>query len=406
MNTASLYLNSKENKINKKLNALILLLLFFCTLFYLSNNDNNRVVRAHNTNATPIEIFSFWNQTLIPTIDGSINFENFNNTSEWSPASLYSLVNNIGEIEGKIFLQNNDTHIFIALDVLEYQTELLPTTSGFCFYYDINHDGLLSNVDYSLRFHSNSTGDFVIVCQYSSVQDTWIEIEVGSPSTILPSSEILVDTFFGASNLLATEHRQYEISIPLSKLQKKTGEIIAFGIEVFEDYVNGDEELTWPFIGSNPNMLRTNAYLWGDLHIGKANENLKFVIEENLNLDANSFGENKGVFLTKGDIDGNGDFELIASSNDSSTTEGKKLAIYDYHSNEIVPIWQSWTTAHTIDFVIKGVATGDFNEDGKDEIYCVGEDSRILRFADWHIDDFNTSDIVYSHSRGLMGYIW
>jgi len=52
---------------------------------------------------------------------------------------------------------------------------------------------------------------------------------------------------------------------------------------------------------------------------------------------------------------------------------------------------------------MKSLATYDFDEDGKDEIYLIGTGSEISRLSDWNAVDqeFDSSKDVFIHSPGL-----
>ncbi|MHA1211463.1 MAG: Ig-like domain-containing protein, partial [Candidatus Heimdallarchaeota archaeon] len=212
-----------------------------------------------------------------------------------------------------------------------------------------------------------------------------------------------------------TNHRQYEIRIPLNILQVTPGNITAIGIEAFDDYgdVNFESSITWPGLTSEPGRIWTDPSSWGDLYIGKDTSTssyyAQYVIEENTNIRSDAIGMNNGTFMTTGDIDGNGDLELIIGSNMTDGTDINLLTIYDYIDSTLTPIWQSWESGHDAKMIKPmGLATHDFDEDGKDEIYiCSDDDARILRLFDWNasISDFDNSEYAYVHARNLRGYI-
>ncbi|MHA1155758.1 MAG: hypothetical protein ACTSQK_06575, partial [Candidatus Heimdallarchaeota archaeon] len=103
-----------------------------------------------------------------------------------------------------------------------------------------------------------------------------------------------------------------------------------------------------------------------------------------------------------------GDLELVVSSNRTVASDNNLLAIFDSVDGELVKIWSSWFTAHqTKMFLVKQIVAYDFDENGEDELYVAGEDSRILRISDWNAgtNDFDKSDYAFTHSSSLTGYL-
>ncbi|NHJ48119.1 MAG: VCBS repeat-containing protein [Asgard group archaeon] len=389
----------------------ITLFAILATIFVISPFiDPSNFVSGHSTITYPTEIFSLWNNTA-PTLDGGIDFSSGDMSTEWSSAAVYNLYNSTNNLAGKLLLQNNDVNLFIGMDVINFQVEDPATTWGSSVYFDVNHDGLLSLSDRLIRFTDNSSGQYVEYYYYSTSLDTWMQLEDGSLGVPLSSSGIVVASAFQTSEFdSSNNHRQYEIKIPLTALSISTGDAIGIGFEATDNYLSSSAGITWPYIGTDQDDIRLNAGLWGDLQL-EANtyDSFDFVVEENFNIKSTAVGYNNGTYLTTGDIDGNGDFELIVSSNRTVTGDRNLIAIFDYRSGSYQRIWSSWTTSHQskLTTVIPGLATFDFDANGEDELYCIGTSNTVLRFRDWNStsNDFEVSEVIYTHTSTLMGYI-
>ncbi|NHK32277.1 MAG: hypothetical protein FK730_13060, partial [Asgard group archaeon] len=386
--------------------SFIVTLIVISTFAYLGLlNSNYRNIQAHNQQSQPIEMYSLWNDTN-PTLDGQINFNSSNLATEWSGAAVYNLFDKDNSIDSKILIKNDNTNLFIGLDLTSYQTETPVSDWGTSIYFDINHNGVLDNLDIAVRYFADGIGEFVYFYSFSELSNQWEIIETENPGVAL-SNSVLVNSDFSQSFFELLNHRQYEIRIPLSVINKIPGQIIGIGFEAFENFDNFNEELTWPYVGSTPENIRLDAKYWGDLFLCEQLEYTKFSIENNFNIKESAIGQNNGLFITSGDIDGDVDLELIVVSNRSIAGDNNLFAIYDFVDNELVQIWNSWTSIHyTKLFPAKSLIAYDFDVDGKDEIYGVGEDSRIGRISEWNptTNDFDSVDIVFTHSRGLMGY--
>ncbi len=384
---------------------LIIIMLSFFAFIFLTNN-NYSYIGAHNQKSHPIEMYSLWNNTN-PTLDGLVNFNSSSLATEWSGAAIYNLFNKNNLIDSKILIKNDNTNLFIGLDITSYQTEMPESEWGASVCFDVNHNGILDYLDTRVRYSVDGIEGNVYFYIFDEKSEKWKIEETGSPGIAL-SNSILVISDFGQSFFELSNHRQYEIRIPLSVISKNPGQMIGVGFEVYEDYNNFDEELTWPYVSETPEEIREDAKFWGDLFLCEQLEYTKFSIETNFNIKQSAIGPNNGLFITSGDIDGNADLELIVASNRSVSGDTNLLAIYDFIDNELIRIWSSWTSVHyTKLFPIKGLVAYDFDGDSKDEIYGVGEDSRIIRISEWNpsINDFDTVETVFTHSRGLMGYI-
>jgi len=385
---------------------LILSLIFILSPFLITNLPTS----GHSTIAYPTEIFSIWNNTA-PTINGQINFVHDDMDQEWTSAAIYNLYNSTDQIGGKLFLQNNDVYLYIGLDVLNLQVETPVPAWGSSIFFDRDHNGLLSSIDRMIRFTSNSSGQFVEFLSYSTSLAAWSPIESGSLDIPLASSGILVATSFGISDFDSTNsHRQYEFKIPLTAISSSVGAVLGIGFEATDNYANSNAGIIWPYISGNQDLIRSNIFTWGDIQFGESSkESFDYVVEENFNMKSSAIGYNNGTFLTTADIDGNGDFELVISSNRTVLGDRYLMAIYDYRSGDYQRIWASWETSHQakLTTVMSGIIAYDFTGDGKDELYALGTSNTILRFSDWNstASDFDVSETIFTHTSAFMGYL-
>ncbi|MHA1187721.1 MAG: hypothetical protein ACTSSK_12765, partial [Candidatus Heimdallarchaeota archaeon] len=217
---------------------------------------------------------------------------------------------------------------------------------------------------------------------------------------------------FGKSNFdNTTAHRQYEFKLPYPS-ELGNDEIIGIGFLATDNYVADTRGVCWPFVGVKPGLIKYNPAYWGDLHLGKDTGIVDYVIEDNFQIRQAYVGQNNGTFITTGDIDGDGDLEIIASSNRSIATEPSLMTIFDYDetSGEIVTMWESWSSAHSsLIFKAEGMECYDFDSDGMDEIYAVSsESSYLLRLFDWNdvSGDFDDAEYIFdNYGDNLMGYL-
>jgi len=398
----------------KKALTIVFVSLFLILPIVFQNSPTN-FGNAHSAVASPKEIFSLWNDTA-PLIDGAIGFSAENLSVEWSSAAVYSMFDDTQSPSSKLILQNDNTNLYIGLDMTEYQVADPASRWGCAVYLDRDHNGIFGPEDRSIVFIDNGT-QYVFYNQFQVGSNPWLEIENGVPGIALGGSNILVDHDFTGSYFESNDHHQYEIRIPLSILQITPGNITGFAAEGFDDYSDPAGTITWPEYSYPPNQIYETPSGWGDLYLGKdlslTSIYAEYVFEDNLNIKTNAFGPNNGTFLALGDINGDLDQELIVGSNRTVSGDDNLLAIYDYVSGELTRIWSSWTTSHQTKMILPtGIATYDFDQNGEDEIYICSEDARILRFFDWNstAKDFDSSEYTYNHAdtfpgRKLMGYI-
>ncbi|MCK5298427.1 MAG: hypothetical protein KAJ76_05945, partial [Candidatus Heimdallarchaeota archaeon] len=261
-------LNKRLFKNSRKLKStFILLILVLMVAFLVNINNPLNYGSAHTSKATPTEIFSLWNDTS-PTIDGKIYFNSSSLATEWSAAAVYSMFDFDENFVSKILLQNDNTNLYIGLDMVNFQTETPVTIWGAAVYIDRDQNGVFTNNDRAIILKADP-GAVVYYSYFSDSIKTWIEIESNSPGIPLAGSQILMNTAFNKSYFESTNHRQYEIRVPLAILGILPGNITGIGFEAFESYDSFNEEISWPYISSTPSEIRSIAGFLGDIYIGK-----------------------------------------------------------------------------------------------------------------------------------------
>ena len=130
----------KSKNLNK---ILVLISILVLTVILSLNNSNLTNVEAHNPDAYPIEIFSLWNDTS-PILDGTIGFTPSNLAGEWSSAAVYDLYDFQGDPDAKLLLQNDNTHLYAAIDATSYLTPDPSGGWGSTLYFDAEHYGVIN----------------------------------------------------------------------------------------------------------------------------------------------------------------------------------------------------------------------------------------------------------------------
>ena len=96
-------------------------------------------------------------------------------------------------------MQNDNTDFYIGVDATAFDVIEPLTDWGLSIYFDVDHDGFLSDSDKSVYFISNATDDYVIYRDYSTSEHSWLVSESGAPDTTLPSSGVYFATDFSTS---------------------------------------------------------------------------------------------------------------------------------------------------------------------------------------------------------------
>ncbi|MCK5298904.1 MAG: hypothetical protein KAJ76_08355, partial [Candidatus Heimdallarchaeota archaeon] len=217
----------------------------FLLLPVIFQNSPTNFGRAHSAIASPKEIFSLWNDTS-PLIDGAIGFSPVDMDTEWSSAAVYNMFDEAQLPNSKLLLQNDNTNLYIGLDITDHLVADPDSFWGCSIYLDRDHNGILSIEDRAIFFYDDNFGlQYVTYNQYQDLPDPWLELESGTPGIALPTYNILIDHDFTSSYFESINHRQYEIRIPLSILDITPGNITGFAVASFED-LTSDDRILWP----------------------------------------------------------------------------------------------------------------------------------------------------------------
>lgn len=399
----------KKNFVN-----ILLITIFIVTIFLTSENFKLNNVTAHSPVAEPMEIFSLWNDTA-PTIDGNIDFTAYRLSSEWSSAAVYNLYSIAGLKKGKLIIQNDNNNLYVALDCITFLEKLPSLRWGANLYFDLDHNGWLSNSDYWASIENNTGVASVELKRYSEFSSSWLIMDSGLPGEVLTDGTVtmLANTDFTKSAFNnITDHRQYEFSFEYNSLVIPTinNKVIGFAAEASPHLITFINSVTWPYMPDTTKFLEDNPGSWGDLHLGDQFFFEEYIIEDNFYIKDGAAGYNNNTALITADINGDGDQELVVTSNRQVTGDDNLIAIFDYIDGEITRIWSSWESVHYGSlFHITGMAAYDFDEDGKDELYGVGfSDSRIGRLTGWNnvTRDFDIAEIIFdNYGDFLLGYI-
>jgi hypothetical protein len=409
---------SIKNKVSK-----IALFLFFGSLFLLPSIIKHvdylpKNVSAHSNYGWPVEIYTLWNDTQ-PNIDGNVNFDQFDNSYEWTGAALNVLFDNSYDLGGFAFMQNDDNTFYIGLDIVTHQNDKLTTTWGCGIYLDTNHDGALTGyMDKAIVIAGSGSDTGLYYHYWDSTNNDWIleeQVPLGSETTQgIKGNTVFTTSYFNESY----PHRQYEIKIPFDAIYAGPERTIGIAYDAFEDMDSLSTSICWPYLGLLPAKIRWQSWQWGDIYFSSGNtetneEYAEFMIEKNARIKHDAIGPNNGTYFALGDIDGDDDDELIVSSNrTASTSEGLQplLAIFDYQNNEFKRIWSSWQSdLPELPFLLNQIVSYDFDGDGKDEIYGCGPCSNsFLQLYDWNEtnNDFDSMDEFYNFpTADLSGYL-
>ncbi|NHJ38846.1 MAG: hypothetical protein FK731_02355 [Asgard group archaeon] len=401
--------------LNKRNFSNIFLISILCiTILLTSENFNINNTQAHSPEAIPMEIFSIWNDTA-PTIDGTIGFTSYRLTGEWSSAAVYNLFSLAGLKKGKLIIQNDNNNLYVAIDCITFLEKLPSLRWGANLYFDLDHNGWLSSSDYWVTLENNSGIASVYLRRYSESSNSWQTQDSGLPGDVLTDGIVtmIAETGFAKSafnNL--TEHRQYEFKFEYSSLAIPSinDKLIGFAVEATPHLISDSYAITWPIQPLTTKFIEDNPGRWGDLHLGDQFFSEDYIIEDNFYIKDGAGGYENNTVLITADINGDGDQELVVTSNRQVAGDENLIAIFDYIDGEITRIWASWESAHYGSlFHITGMAAYDFDEDGKDELYGVSfSDSRIGRFVGWNnvTRDFDTAEIIFdNYGDFLLGYI-
>jgi len=238
---------------------------------YVSDSDRNNLgslsisTSAFNFdqfNSTVPRIDSKWSATS-PTIDGSFG------GTEWAGAVSIDLatMNAMNLLEGKMYVMNNATHLFIAFDAYGDVTQDFSDLSSIAF--DTGNDDKLTDGKEDMFLLSEGYLGSQMHSVYSSTWLSWSAHCQPFDVHSLNHEGLSGAVGFGTSSGHPTEHRIYEYSIPLALIGVSPGQTTGFlGRSALYQGIwdaHASAGSSWPTVyGSQPEI---NQY--GELHLAQ-----------------------------------------------------------------------------------------------------------------------------------------
>ncbi len=178
-----------------------------------------------------------------PDIDGIISAE------EWFGAGAVDFVaaDDLNELDGRMLVVNNDTHLFVCIDVTGDTTDGDGDTATLAF--DTGNDEALTYM-YEDQFVIATVGTWADT--WHLVFDGWGWIVDCAPfdEDLAHHDSLAAAAGFGASVASATAHRIFEICIPLDLLDAAPGDVLGLATvsEMDVGIRDGDDESfsVWP----------------------------------------------------------------------------------------------------------------------------------------------------------------
>lgn len=216
----------------------------------------------------------------IPSINGL-----FDGSSEWVDAFQIHITS---PFEAYLYFKYNGTHLFICVDVIG---DIVAGMIDYVrFYFDTNHDGSpTSGEDDSFLIYA-----FPFYAHY--IDDSAAGYNPTYHCDFSSHPGLIGGIGFSSSPNSGTNHRIFEIQIPLDVLDVSPGETLGFGVENY-DQDNG-QFIYWP-TGFNPATLTT----WGDIVLSSEEIDIQEITNviqnpispnqyENVDITANITSEN------------------------------------------------------------------------------------------------------------------
>ncbi len=219
--------------------------------------------RAGQSRAGGYRVQTGW-ATAAPTLDGVLS------PGEWSAASPVIITYPGSADTVKMFIMNNQTQIYIAVD--DQKTQSLPPGGGIGLFFDTNHDRFWTGGTEGYLQWNWDGGTSSVLKRFSAYSGVWPD-SITSSSAIDPANVVT-----GLSN--SAGHLQYEASVAISGALFPIVPGDEFGIFVYAiDFNSGEFTAAWPqenvtklrpFFGDAGYRWAHGPFSFGDIRLATA----------------------------------------------------------------------------------------------------------------------------------------
>lgn len=227
---------------------------YYAEIYLYSDDEVLLDYGEHATDAYPRVDFepdvpslrSYWTDSS-PTIDGVLSED------EWADAVPVDLIlaDPDNALDTIILVMNNGTHLFICYDVVGDLSE--GDSDAVSVAFDTGNDGLLTDgaEDQFVVGGTDWVADGQAHYVYSSAFAEWVVDCTPFDDLLLDHAGLSGSMGFGASDNQPSDHRIFEICIPLDLLGATAGDVLGFlaGSQECPGALDGDAEFTystWP----------------------------------------------------------------------------------------------------------------------------------------------------------------
>ena len=187
-------------------------------IFWSADSHETSSYAFTDFNGSTPTITSMWTDEA-PTIDGVAD------PGEWDGTNAVDLVeaDPVNELDSKLIVMNNATHLFVLYDVTGDTSEDEDDASSFSF--DTGNDETFTNGEddqFEMRCAPDMTAHYIY-------DGGWWSVDCSPFDQELPDHDGLAGAYgFGPSEHEAADHRVFEYSIPLALIEASPGDVLGF----------------------------------------------------------------------------------------------------------------------------------------------------------------------------------